>query len=108
MYSVELYVKVRRSVMVEGKSEREDARLLGIHRKTVKKMCAYAAPPGYRRASAPVSPTLAPFISFIDAILEGDKSVHVKQRHTAIRILERLRDEHGFTGGYTKIGRAHV
>jgi len=27
--------------------------------------------------------------------------VHVKQRHTAVRILERLRDEHGFTGGYT-------
>ena len=101
MYSVELYVKVRRSVMVEGKSEREVARLFGIHRKTVKKMCAYAAPPGYRRASSPVSPTLAPFISFIDAILEGDKTVHVKQRHTAIRILERLRDEHGFTGGYT-------
>lgn len=28
MYSVELYVKVRRAVMVEGKSEREVARLL--------------------------------------------------------------------------------
>lgn len=27
--------------------------------------------------------------------------MHAKQRHTAIRILERLRDEHGFTGGYT-------
>ena len=24
-----------------------------------------------------------------------------KQRHTAHRIFERLRDEHGFTGGYT-------
>ena len=24
-----------------------------------------------------------------------------KQRHTAHRILERLRDEHGFSGGYT-------
>jgi hypothetical protein len=36
----------------------------------------------------------------------------VKQRHTAKRILERLRDEHGFAGGYTvvkdyvRIGRA--
>ena len=30
-----------------------------------------------------------------------DKHVHAKQRHTAIRILERLRDEHGLTGGYT-------
>ena len=103
MYSVELYVKIRRAVMVEGKSEREVARLFGIHRKTVKKMCAYAAPPGYRRARSPVSPTLAPFTPLIDAIIEGDKTVHIKQRHTAIRILERLRDEHGFTGGYTLV-----
>ena len=101
MYSVELYVKVRRAVMVEGKSERAVACFFGIHRKTVKKMCAYAAPPGYRRPRSPVSPTLAPFVPIIDAILEADKRVHAKQRHTAIRILERLRDEHGFAGGYT-------
>jgi len=101
MYSVELYVKIRRAVMVEGKSEREVARYFGVHRQTVKKMCQYAIPPGYRRKSAPVSPKLAAFIDIIDAILESDKTVHSKQRHTAIRILERLRDEHGFTGGYT-------
>ena len=73
---MELYVKIRRAVMVDGKSEREVARLFGIHRKSVKKMCAYAAPPGYRRARSPVSATLAPFTLFIDAILEGDKTVH--------------------------------
>ena len=87
--------------MVEGRSEREVARYFGIHRKTVKKMCQYAVPPGYRRKREPVSPKLAPFTGIIDAILEADKQVHVKQRHTAVRILERLRDEHGFTGGYT-------
>lgn len=38
MYSVQLSVKVRRAVIVEGKSEREVARFFGIHRKTVKKM----------------------------------------------------------------------
>ena len=59
MYSVELYVKIRRAVMVEGKSEREVARFFGVHRKTVKKMCRYAVPPGYRRKSEPVSPKLA-------------------------------------------------
>ena len=101
MYSVELYVKVRRAVMVDGKSEREVAREFGIHRKTVKKMCAYSVPPGYRRVRAAVSPKLAPFVPVIKAILDADKTVHAKQRHTAVRILERLRDEHGFTGGYT-------
>ena len=37
----------------------------------------------------------------IDAILEADRQVPKKQRHTAKRIFERLRDEHGFTGQYT-------
>lgn len=55
----------------------------------------------YQRKREPYSPKLAPFIGIIDAILEADKKVHVKQRHTALRIMERLRDEHGFTGKYT-------
>jgi transposase len=101
MFPVDLYVKVRRAVMVENKSEREVARYFGIHRKTVRKMCQFAVPPGYRRAPSAISPTLAPFAGIIDAILEADKQVHVKQRHTAVRIRERLRDEHGYTGGYT-------
>ena len=75
MYSVELYVKIRRAVMVEGKSEREVARFFGVHRKTVKKMCQYAVPPGYRRKSEPVSPKLADFTGIIDAIREADKHV---------------------------------
>jgi transposase len=37
----------------------------------------------------------------IDAILADDKQRPAKQRHTAKRIFDRLRDEHGFTGGYT-------
>ncbi|MBW7885156.1 MAG: xylulose kinase, partial [Caldilineaceae bacterium] len=43
---------------------------------------------------------------------EADRSAPVKQRHRAKRIFERLRDEHGFAGGYTvvkdhvRIGRA--
>ena len=84
---MDLYVKVRRAVMVENKSERAVARYFGIHRNTVRKMCQFAAPPGYRPTPAPVSPTLAPFVAIIDAILEADKQVHVKQRHTAVRML---------------------
>ena len=37
----------------------------------------------------------------IDQILEMDRGVPKKQRHTAKRIYERLRDEHGFPGKYT-------
>ena len=37
----------------------------------------------------------------IDAILKDDKIRPAKQRHTAKRIFERLKEEHGFSGGYT-------
>ena len=37
----------------------------------------------------------------IDRILENDQSLPKKQRHTARRIYDRLRDEHGFVGKYT-------
>jgi len=36
----------------------------------------------------------------IYTILEDDKQRPAKQRHTAKRIFERLKDEYGFTGGY--------
>ena len=50
MYRVELYAQVRRSVYVEGLSEREATRRFGLARDTVRKMLRYAAPPGYRRS----------------------------------------------------------
>src|SRR5580700_11357840 len=46
---------------------------------------------------------LGPPVPVIDAILEADKTAPSKQRHTATRIFERLRIEHGFAGGYTVV-----
>ena len=101
MYRVELYGRVRRACYVDGMSVREAARFFGLHRDTVRKMLAYSVPPGYRRSVPASRPTLDPFTGVIDRILEEDEGRPVKQRHTAKRILERLRDEYGFTGGYT-------
>ncbi len=44
---------------------------------------------------------MPPWLGVIDAILEQDQSQPKKQRHTAKRIFDRLRSEHGYTGGYT-------
>ena len=45
---------------------------------------------------------LAPFTDGSSTVsLEEDRPVHRKQHHTAKRIFERLRDEHGFTGKET-------
>ena len=39
-------------------------------------------------------------------MLEADKKAPRKQRHTARRIFERLRDEHGYEGGLTVVKAA--
>lgn len=101
MFAVEKYAAVRDFVLVKGNSRREAARVFGISRDSVAKMCAYSAPPGYRRSQPPKRPKLDPFVSIIDAILKADREAPKKQRHTGKRIFERLRDEHGFTGGIT-------
>ena len=103
MYQVELYAAVRRAVYVEGISEREASRRFGIARKTVHKMLGYAAPPGYQRKQPVKRPKLEAFLGVIDQILEADKQQIRKQRHTSKRIFERLKQEHGYTGGYTVV-----
>jgi transposase len=98
---VEIYGRVRRAVRVEGKSQRGVAREFGLSRETVRKMLQYAVPPGYQRQQPIKRPKLGPWLGVIDAILEDDKQRPAKQRHTSKRIFERLKQEHGFTGGYT-------
>ena len=98
MHTVDLYLRVRLACHVDGLSQREAASRFGIARETVRKMLRHSEPPGYRRREPPKRPKLAPFTDIIDRILEEDRTVHRKQHHTAKRIFERLRDEHGFTG----------
>ena len=99
---MELYKKVRLACG-EGMSARAAAKHFNISRGTVEKMLAFSVPPGYRREKPIKRPKLDGFTEVIDAWLEADKAVHRKQRHTAKRVFDRLRAEHGFTGGYTII-----
>ena len=103
MFAVEVYAAVRRFVFVEGNSRREAARVFGLSRETVGKMCRFSLPPGYTRTKPVTKPKLGLLLPVIDAILDADLTAPVKQRHTAKRIFERLRDEHGFAGGYTVV-----
>ena len=101
MFHVEMYFQVRRACVVEGMSVREASGVFGLHRDTVRKMLANATPPGHTRRPPPRKPKIEPFTGVIDAILEADRSVPRKQRHTVKRIFERLRDEYGFDGQHT-------
>jgi transposase len=64
-------------------------------------MLQYSVPPGYRRQQPAKKPKLDPWVGVIDAILKEDRERPRKQRHTAKRIHQRLKEEHGFGGGYT-------
>jgi transposase len=96
MFKVELYGRVRRAVLVDGVSQRTAAREFGISRKSVRKMVAFSVPPGYRREQPVKRPKLDAWVGVIDAILEDDKTRPAKQRHTAKRVWERLKEEHQF------------
>jgi transposase len=98
---VELYRKVRQAYFRQGMSKRAIARHFGISRDSVDKMIVYAAPPGYRRTAPVKRPKLDGFTEIIDQWLREDADRPRKQRHTARRVLDRLREEHGFAGGYT-------
>ena len=107
MKQVEIYARVRHAVLIEGLSERAAAERFGINARTVSKMLKFSVPPGYVRTKPPFRPKLDAFVGIIDAILAADKERPKKQRHTAKRIFERLRDEHGYTGRIT-IVKDHV
>ena len=101
MFDVDDYLKVRYAVQIEGLSKRAAARRFGIDPRTVNKMMTFSVPRGYVRGKPPVRPKLDAFVAIIDKMLADDKTRPKKQQHTSKRIFDRMRDEHGFTGGIT-------
>ena len=89
VFAVEVYAAVRQFVFVEGHSQREAARVFGLSRETVGKMCRFSLPPGYTRVKPVEKPKLGSLLPVIEAILDADRTGPVKQRHTAKRIFER-------------------
>jgi transposase len=58
--------------------------------------------PGYRLGEPRRKPKIGPYLERIAQIIEEDKALPKKQRHTAKRIYERLR-EMGYGGKYTQV-----
>lgn len=104
MLRVDDYLQIR-LLHRDGHSERQIAQELGHSRKTVRKALEDGLPRGYTRTAPPASPKLGRFFPFIDQILQEDLAEPLKQRHTALRIFERLREEQGYRGGYDQVRR---
>jgi len=98
MLTVNHFELIRRKVLLDGHSQRDVARELGHSRKTVAKALEHPNPPGYRMGQARVSPLMDGFRPLIEQWMEADKTAPPKQRHTAQRVFERLRDDHEFAG----------
>src|SRR3954471_1052911 len=103
---MENWAEIRRRVLVDGLSKRAACRQYDLHWDTLQKILDHPEPPGYRRTVPRPRPKLDPFLPVIHRILEDDKKAPRKQRHTARRIFERLRDEHGYEGGLTIVKEA--
>ena len=101
--NMEHWSEIRRRVLTGELSKRQACEQYQIHWKTLVKILMHEEPPGYRRLQPARRPTIEPALPVIRQILDEDTKAPRKQRHTAKRIWQRLRDEHGFTGGYTVV-----
>jgi transposase len=91
---VEQFEVIRRQHRDEGLSIRELARRHRVHRRTVRQALASTVPPP-RKTPERSAPALGPWEATIRAWLEADRQAPVKQQHTARRVWQRLRAEHG-------------
>lgn len=106
MYTaMEWWTKIRLEVLRGETSKRAILRREKIHWETLKKILHYPEPPGYRSNKPRHKPKLGPFLERIVQIIEDDKAVSKKQRHTSKRIYERLKAE-GYRGGCTQVKEA--
>lgn len=100
--NMEQWFEIRRRVLRQGVSKRQIMRETGMHWDTLKKILEHPSPAGYQRSKSPKKPKIDPCLGRIQEILEQDKFVHKKQRHTAKSIWEVLQEE-GFAGGCTVV-----
>jgi hypothetical protein len=95
------WTRIRRRVLTGGVSQRQTERETGISRTTVRKMIEFPIPPGYRRKRAVNRPKLGPCLELINHIVKEDQGKPKPQQHTARQTWESLKENLGFTGGYT-------
>lgn len=96
------WARVRRKVLVDKQSKRSVMSEEGLHWESLQKMLAHSEPPGYQpRVTS--ERKIDPHRRWIGDLIEADRSLIKKQRHTAARIFERLKIERGYEGGYTAV-----
>lgn len=96
---MDMWSDVRRRVLVCGESKRSVQKLHKIHWKTLDKILAHSAPPGYRPSKPRRRRRLEPFISVILQWLEEDKASFGNKKKSIAYHLEK----HGIPKGMTAV-----
>ena len=91
MLTVYDYLMIR-TAHAQGESIRSLAQRLGRAQKTIRKVIASVTgePQRYAREGPVFYPKLGKYIALIEQILEDEKTVPVKQRHTTTQTYRRL------------------
>jgi transposase len=95
---MELWSEIRRRVLAGELSLRRACSEYGLNFRTVQKIVHQPEPPPFHIPVPRPQPVLGPFLPTLRQIIDDDRHAPPKQRHTARRIFERLRDEHGYAG----------
>ena len=104
MLKVDQYSYIRTAHRVYGKKIKQIAQETGHSKNTIRKVVRgeYS---GYTPRVEQPYPVLGPYLNIIDQWLTDDKKWHRKQRHTAVRVFNRLKSEHNFQGSETTVRR---
>lgn len=94
-----------RDMLADGYTPTEVKETLGASYPTIRKYAQEDdfSPQRPKASEHPGKPD--PYKALIGEMLEEDRRCYHKQRHTAKRVFERLRAEHGFSGGYSTARR---
>jgi transposase len=95
---MELWSEIRRRVLTGELSMRQACSEYELNFRTVQKVVHRPEPSPYHAAQPRPKPVLDPFLAIVQQLIDDDRHAPPKQRHTARRIFERLRDEHGYPG----------
>ena len=105
MIKMDQIERIRKLVLVEGVSQRQAAKMVGVSRHVVRNALHDSSPPKYRLTKVRPCPVLEKVEPLIEEMLRNDEGKPKKQRHTARRIYLRLRDEYGFRGSEPAVRR---
>jgi transposase len=95
---MELWSEIRRRIRTGEISMRQACSEYHLNFRTIRKIVRQPEPASFHAPPTRPKPVLGPFLAILQRIVDDDRHAPPKQRHTARRIYERLRDEHDYPG----------